>query len=239
MSDFEENKPQTPTFVPTEGRRAKIAPSNSEDDSPEYWNNLMSNAVCRWHTVFAEVPGIARFGVSGARDFECNDGTIYIVKPPHRANIAEHVVARIAAVIQAPVPNIAFVRIPQGLIDEEPSVANFRTEITHGSEYIPDLRDSRVVEYTIEQENRVRFARLAILDALTCADDRQFLYSSVKPHIVYSVDHGHYLPDNHRWNANSLKQSVAPAASETMAVNATLTNDLLCDAAEFLKNLTD
>lgn len=106
--------------------------------------------------------------------------------------IKEHIVGQIGATLGAPVARIAVVNVPEELVEMEPRLRHFTAGEAHGSETIRGCFDSRDYMYTID-DNRVRFAKLALLYGLVGASDVQFLYEKTPPHRVWSVDHGQFF----------------------------------------------
>jgi hypothetical protein len=68
------------------------------------------------------------------------------------------------------------------------------TNVFHGSRWIPDCEDSEEINDYSVPENRARFALLAILYGWLQIQDRQFLYRTRPPKLVYSHDHGISFP---------------------------------------------
>jgi len=54
-------------------------------------------------------------------------------------------------------------------------------------------------------ENRKRFAKLAILQAWTNGRDMQFNYENNPPHRVYLTDHGCYFTDDPSFSKGDLR----------------------------------
>lgn len=55
------------------------------------------------------------------------------------------------------------------------------------------------------QENRQRFAALAVLYGWIPAGDHQLIYRQTAPHLVFSVDHGHFFPGGPNWTVSGLR----------------------------------
>lgn len=158
-------------------------------------------------------------GISKAALAICNDDRLYAVKGCQvgRTLVADQVVGRLGAAIGAPVAEVALVDVPEWLIEapmsalgtSTGSIVHFKPGVGHGSLFIPDCTDSRDLVHEHTDENRDRFAILAVLYGWTGADDRQLLYENRPPHRVHSVDHGFFFggPD---WTIETLTQSSAP-----------------------------
>jgi HipA-like protein len=135
----------------------------------------------------------------------CDDGADYSVKGPQigRAIVNEHIVARLGILLGAPVPEAEFVCI-EDLRAIEPKLAHMGQGLCHGSLWAPDCSNRENVQYTTEPENRPRFALLALLYSWAHAGDHQFIYKTQPPHLVYSLDHGHFFPGGPNWEAANL-----------------------------------
>lgn len=136
-----------------------------------------------------------------------SDGNLYVVKGRQNRRVAvnDHLVARLGGLMDAPVTTAALVDLPQMLIHIEPQLTYMPVGISHGSRWIPDCTERLTFEYAHLKENRHRFASLAILYSWAgCWSDHQFIYRKSSPHLVYSVDHGHFFPAGPPWTITSL-----------------------------------
>lgn len=136
----------------------------------------------------------------------CDDGNLWVLKglQNQRAIVNEQVVARIGALIGAPVCEVDIIELPQELCALEPQLADVAPGLGHGVRYVADTSDREGVKHTAEPGNVPRFAALQVLYTLTHAGDHQLIYSTIAPHIVYSVDHGHFFPSGPNWTVNTL-----------------------------------
>lgn len=180
---------------------------NMPDEAAE-WKRLIMAApappVVIAHTVLGRVNTHAKPGI-----FECDDGNVYYVKGPQvgRSLYADQVVARIGIVLGAPVAIPAIVGVPAELIAiSGDKFADFHPGLGHATRQIENCRDG-LFEYGAVPENRSRFLALAVLYGLCDASDHQFLYASRSPHLVHSVDHGHFFPGAVTWTASSLRSA--------------------------------
>lgn len=151
----------------------------------------------------------------------CSDGRLYVVKGRHkgRVPINDHIVGRLGGLISAPVTEIALVDVPQELISLEPNMKHMTAGVSHGSLWIPDCTDRMGFDYAGLPENRQRFPLLAILYSWAGVwSDHQFIYKKAPPHIVYSVDHGHFFPQGPNWSLPALAN--APTAVVDPVFNA-------------------
>ena len=137
----------------------------------------------------------------------CDDGGKYVVKGSNsgRTPVNEQVVGRLAGRIEAPVPQVRLVNVSAELIRAEPNIAHLQPGLSHGSSWIPNCTDRQGMQYTSVQENRERFARLAILYSWVRANDHQCIYEKSPPNRVWSVDHGHFFPNGPGWTIQSLR----------------------------------
>ena len=128
-----------------------------------------------------------------------------------RIVINERIVGNLGALIGAPVPEIGLVEVPQALIDIEPKMAHLGAGLSHGSRYVEDTSDRDNDVHDIDAgDNRDRFLRLMLLNAWCGAGDRQFIYMNQPPRLVYSVDHGNFLPGGAKWTETDLRTADPP-----------------------------
>ncbi len=116
---------------------------------------------------------------------------------------------------------------------------HFDAGIGHGSLFIEGCYDGWELEHVDEEENLDRYALLAALYGWTQAADHQFLYRKMPPHLVYSVDHGHFLEGGPEWTTASLL--VAPKALPNclIASSAALSRNALQSATLRLQRVAD
>lgn len=154
-----------------------------------------------------------------------------------RVMLCDQLVGRLGALLQAPVPPVDLVYIPERMVTATPELRDVLPGLAHGSREIPNCGDRESVTY-VTTENRARFARLAVLYGWCAADDHQFLYQTTADWLVWSVDHGHFLggpnvpfpPD-----ASHLK---VPELDQLIVQQASLTNQDLEPALLALKSVT-
>lgn len=158
----------------------------------------------------------------------CSDGLDYVVKSIanpalQRAMANDHVMGRAAAAMQAPVPPIALVNVPQELIAAQAELADFVPGLTHGSRYMANTSTTRQgIAHVTVPENRVRFAALAYLYGLACVQcDHQFFYQDGS-HYVWSFDHGHAFPGGPNWSIASLQAAPDAVPDGTIVAHCTL-----------------
>jgi hypothetical protein len=143
----------------------------------------------------------------------CSDGRVYVIKGAQNGFMlaTEQVVAALGRAIGAPVPDTALIDVSAALVGIEPQIAHFAVGLGHGSAWIDDVTDREGFRYFDQAANRSRFASLGVLYSWMGANDHQFIYQKQPPHLVYSVDHGHFIPGGPNWTSASL--AGAPAAT--------------------------
>jgi hypothetical protein len=119
----------------------------------------------------------------------------------------DHVVATLAQLMRAPVPDVALICIGKGLIEANPNssegMGHLLAGIAHGSKFCDGLGD-RDNEFKYIDRNKSRFASILVLHAWTLCNDRHFLYQAQQPFNVYSVDHGNYFAGGPHWISDDL-----------------------------------
>ena len=141
--------------------------------------------------------------------------------------------------MNAPVPEVGYVDVPQALLAIEPRLAHMTVGISHGSLWIPDCSEREGLQHLSNPENRARFARLAVLYGLVIASDHQFIYQKAPPNLVFSVDHGNFFPNGGDWQVVQL-QNLPPAAPDNdIAVGCQLIQSEIDDARSALRLITE
>ncbi len=170
---------------------------------------------------------------------QCADGKKYVVKGKQagRQIVNDQIVARLGLTINAPVGNPKIINVSQKLIDIESNLENFGSGTAHGTEFIPNCIDQWTLIATSEPENRIRLATLALLYGWTHANDHQFIFHKIPPRIIYSVDHGHFFPNQPEWRIQDLEQD-SPATLDTYFKDCNFTDDELKQIYDILNNVT-
>jgi hypothetical protein len=157
----------------------------------------------------------------------CEGGGKYVVKALQVNRVAEmgrvlvndQITAQLAELIHASVPHVALIDVPAELIANQPEMTHMMPGIAHGSQFVENVTERAMFEHAAVPENRPRFASLATLFGWIGAQDHQFVYSKAAPHLVYSVDHGHFFPGGPAWTEASL--AAAPQSQpDTQVTNA-------------------
>jgi len=149
----------------------------------------------------------------------CDDGREYVTKGSQvgRMVVNEHVVCRLGQCIEAPTPNVVIVDIPGPLIAAEPQMRHLNPGEAHGAEWIANCTERETLLHSTVAENRSRFALLALLYGWVVAADHQFIYGNDVPHLVFSVDHGHFFPGGPNWSEETLRSASSPRLDPVIA----------------------
>lgn len=141
------------------------------------------------------------------------------------------------------VPQTTVVLLPQDLINLNPDPANgmghMKAGLCHASSYIEDVTE-RVDSLSSpdEGDNRQRYARLAVFFGLLGATDRQFIFKTQPPRLVYSHDHGHFL-GGPNWTIADLEGLPPPEPLDEIVSTLGLSAREISEAAAFLSAATD
>jgi hypothetical protein len=139
-------------------------------------------------------------GGSGAFLAVATDGNEYWVKPLNNCQgskvpATEQIVARVGALIGAPIHGVRTVQIPKALVGWE-FRPGFKLEvgIAHGSLAVPDATETHSLERRGQDTNSSRHAYIHALYDLCWGADPQWLMCMSKDHEYYAHDHGWFLP---------------------------------------------
>lgn len=171
----------------------------------------------------------------------CDDGREYVIKGAQvgRAVCNEQIVARLGLTIGAPVGEPSFVLLPEALRNAEPELSHIKPGLCHALLFRAGHSDRAGISHVDAPENRPRFALLAVLYGWAGGNDQQLIYPNTPPHLVLSVDHGHFFPGGPNWNAAGLA-AARPAAPDVGIVNdARLTPEELRNAAIRLSRVVE
>ncbi len=131
-----------------------------------------------------------------------------------RALVSEQVVARLGRAMGAPVPEVRILDLPRDLVYYDQNMRGIMPGLAHGSLKIDDCSNESGRMHAHEPANRSRYMLLAALFGLTVAGDHQFLLGDAPPRLVYSVDHGLFLPERNAWRAHNLEHHDLPRSPE-------------------------
>lgn len=167
----------------------------------------------------------------------CADGREYVVKGRQvgRAIFNDQVIGLLGRALAAPVGEVHLVDVPQALIT--PDIQHLVPGVSHGCVWIPGCTERQGIMHVDVADNRPRFARLAILYGWAFANDHQFLYKNTQPHLVYSVDHGHFFPGGPNWTTATLAGTAAATADAQITTACRLTDFELREAFRQLVNI--
>lgn len=125
--------------------------------------------------------------------------------------VNDQVLGYLARRMAAPTPEVTLVDISQELIDSEPEMDGFLAGLAHGTCHLRNCSDKAGIQHFDVAANRPRFASLAVMYGWMVANDHQYIYRLDQSHIVFSVDHGHFLPGGPDWTVQQLSQTGPPA----------------------------
>lgn len=172
----------------------------------------------------------------------CSDGQRYVVKwfAPPRMIANDQIIGILGNAMGAPVPEVRLVDIAPELVAAVPAIKHLRAGLCHGSRFLNGVSETREnFNFMRVQENRPRFALLAVLYGLTCAADHQFLYGKQPPRLVFSHDHGHFFPKGPEWTINSLTGAPTPALDQTIMEKCDFMPKEITTALQSLENIND
>ena len=172
----------------------------------------------------------------------CDDGQDYIVKGTQtgRSVFNDQVVGRIVFDLKMPVADVRIIDIPQTLIDINPeSMGHIAPGLAHGSRFVPNCTEQLWFHYVDLPENRPRFASLALLYGWMSAAEKQFIYKTRPPHLVYSFDHDAFFPSGPDWTVETLTEGLKgyPDFDDTIIDEVGLTHAEMNEAIDVLRAL--
>jgi hypothetical protein len=139
-----------------------------------------------------------------------------------------------------PMPEVGLIDVPADLVNAEPELAYFKPGLSHGSVLQPDCteRDNNI-SHPAEGSNPERFAFIAVLYGWVHASDNQFIYSNGIPHLVHSVDHGHFLPGGPNWTQSSIATASIPGLDPAIRASCPLEAAHVGAALDRLRSVSD
>ncbi|MGC8541997.1 MAG: hypothetical protein ACP5QA_15410, partial [Phycisphaerae bacterium] len=119
----------------------------------------------------------------------------------------------------------------------EAAIRHIPVGVCHGSRFLKGVSENREpFRYLNVPENRIRFARLAILYGWAfVASDHQFLYRKEPPNLVFSHDHGHFFPGGPNWSVESLTKASAARPDSTILEKCDFTEAEINEALDSLR----
>lgn len=208
----------------------------------EYWQRLIATAGSERPGLITAHTFLKKWGTySRPVLLACDDGNEYVVKGQHagRGIVNDQVIGRLGSAIGAPVGDVALVYIPDALVAAEPAMSDIKPGISHACRWIPGCTEREHIVHTTVPENRGRFAALALVYGWVHAQDHQFIYTNDPPHLVYSVDHGHFFPNGPDWTIQSLGTAAAATPDPTLIAGCSLSNTELASAVGALGSISD
>lgn len=208
------------------------------------WQRLIAEAATRRSAPVAARTFRKKWGgFSNTVLLLCYDGHEYAVKGRQagRGIVNDQVVARLGEALGAPVAPAALVTISEELIAAEPELGHMPAGVCHGTQLIEACRDSdrAAFLYTDVPENRSRFALLAILYGWAgCFQDHQFVYPGAPPHLVYSVDHGHFFRGGPSWTIADLAATGPAVVDQTITAGANLSAEEIARGSSCLRSIS-
>ncbi|MCA1789088.1 MAG: hypothetical protein LC667_04280 [Thioalkalivibrio sp.] len=157
-----------------------------------------------------------------------------------RSAVNDQVIGRLGKAMGAPVPRVTLVDVPGELISMQPEMAHMQPGLAHGSEVVPSVSDSYLIEHATARVNRGRFAKLAVLWGWVSVFDRQYLYTEDDRPILFAADHGHAFPRGPDWTRRSLLSAATPAELDHELADACrFTQGEIQAAADALRGIDD
>jgi hypothetical protein len=208
----------------------------------DQWRQLIAAAAARRPSpVKAHTYRNKKWGTASAPVvLGCDDGSDYVVKGQQvgRAIANEQIVGKLGAALGAPVGQINLIDVPADLIGMQAELRHMTAGVSHGSLLVPDCSDKLWLAHHDVAENRSRFAALAVLYGWIPAGDHQLIDRQTAPHLVYSVDHGHFFPGGPNWTVAGLA-GAGPARPYGDLVNGCgITRDELRPVMDQLQTVT-
>lgn len=110
--------------------------------------------------------------------------------------VTEQIVGRMGALIGAPVCEVGVVRLPEEISGWEfrPG-AQIQPGLAHGSAAVDPVVEDRSLAHRDRDDNRRRHVGIIALYDWCWGGDPQWLYAEANDRMVYSHDHGWYLPE--------------------------------------------
>jgi hypothetical protein len=165
----------------------------------------------------------------------------YVVKGAQTGKQAvnDQIIGRLGMELDSPVGKVCLIDVPAELIAAEREMGHITPGLAHASAFIPACTERASLEHATVKENKARFASLAVLHGWVVAHDQQFIYENAPPHLVYSVDHGHFFPGGPDWTIAGLGAIGAPQPDATITTGCGLQHKDFGEAAERLRAVTD
>lgn len=224
---------------PTQQDAAAAQPSRDQIDRQGL---IATAAESRSDPVVAETY-LGKFKDGGSKPVKlrCSDGQTYAVKGRQAGRMIfnDQVAANLGKLIHAAVPDVTVAEVPQALIDANPNtMKHMKAGTAHASKEIEGCSGRLGIEHADDGNNRERFARLAVFFGWMGGGDQQFIYNNAKPHLVHSVDHGHFFHGGPNWTSDGTKQAPLAQVDAELMKHCQFTSEELRDACAPLLSVT-
>lgn len=208
------------------------------------WQGLVRDRIDPSTTLVVELPlGSSPRGGSGTFLARASDRQRWWIKPLNnlqgpRVIVTESIIGRAGMLIDAPVCEVAVVRIPEELVGWEfrPN-AQLEAGLAHASLAVEDASEVSQLEYRERDDNRQRHAGVFALYDWCWGGDDQWLHCETDDRKLYSHDHGMYLPGGPAWDEASLSAHV-DAPHPPAYASSGLDPEALADFADRLDTIT-
>lgn len=223
---------------------------STSEDSPKTWEERIEEEIQNRSVDLLASDFLDTLpGASDAVKVTAQNGTVYRVKgmvtsqdvQQERMVTNDQIVGELANEIEAPVPEVDLIHVPEMLVQNESQMDHLEPGTAHAMKWIDNVSGKdQDVKYRDKGDNPARFASLAILFGWFGSErDEQFFYKKHDPNRVYSFDHGHFFPDGPEWSPQDLKSAADAEAHPDIVNPCNLTDDDLESAAEHLTNVND
>jgi len=177
--------------------------------------------------------------------FHCSDGEDYYVKAKVvgravdtlQAMISDHVVANLGKILGAPVATPRLVEVTKEIITKYPDAEHMVPGVAHGTLAISRCSERENIKHI--DANRDRFALLAALFGWVHAGDHQFIYKNAPPHLVFSVDHGHFFPGGVNRTSLKFEENCNPEIDLHLSQQVKFNDEEIKKAISNLESITD
>ncbi len=144
--------------------------------------------------------------------------------------------------MSAPVAPVALMELPEEFFENEQDLEDVCPGVAHATEAIPGCTNKhKNVAHLNAGDNRNRFSKLAVFFGWIFPHDAQVIYKKQEPQLVFSVDHGLFLPPpGTGWSKQSLQQHTdSPTPWENFVNGAQLSQSDESQAARALQRISD
>ena len=140
-------------------------------------------------------------------------------------------------------PPVQLVQITDELIQIENRLATACAGLAHGSRNASTNCSGKLGfghgDYHRHPMNRLRVASLAVLYGLAFAADHQMIVQLGGEPLIFSVDHGHFLPNGPCWNAAGLTNAAGATVDGSIQSGCAVTPEELAEPLNRLRALVE